>query len=137
MRTRIPALALLFLALLPAGAPAATHVVTALGQAFDPSEITIQIGDTVEWHWGSLLHTVTSGVDLSDPQAGALFDAPLDSGNPVFPYTFTEAGDQPYFCRFHIAVGMTGLIHVETTTSVPDESLPPDPPSFGVIKSLY
>ena len=55
------------LILAPALAGAVTHTVNESGLTFVPSEITIELEDTVEWIWGSGIHTVTSGTDLSDP----------------------------------------------------------------------
>lgn len=106
--------------LIPNLAPAVTHTVNQVGITFDPAEITIEVGDTVEWVWSALSHTVTSGTDLSDPNVGLLFDDPLTSAAPIVSYTFLEAGDQDYFCRPHLLVGMTGVVHVIAASAVGD-----------------
>ncbi len=116
--------------LLPIVATAATFVIDQTGTAWVPADITIVVGDTVEWHWSSLTHTVTSGTGAADPNAGSLFDAPLDAGNPLFSYTFTVVGDVPFFCRPHEGVGMTGVIHVDDATATDDSA-------WGNIKALY
>jgi len=117
MRTTIGVLSSFLLLLAPA-AGAETHTVNQTATSFEPDEMTIAVGDTVEWVWSSLSHTVTNGTDPSDPEVGTMFDVALDEENPTVSFTFTEAGDVPYFCRPHFSVGMTGVIHVEETTPV-------------------
>jgi len=110
MKTAIPLLALLALAL---PLHAATHVVQQIGFTFDPEDITITQGDTVRWEWNSGIHTVTNGTGADDPDAGTLFDAPLDTDNQVFEYVFDTPGLVPYFCRPHELLGMVGTVTVE------------------------
>lgn len=118
-KTTITLLALVVMA--PIGVDAqVTHVITQVGTSFSPSAITIEAGDTVRWEWTSGLHTVTSGIGADARDAGALFDAPLSSGAPIFEFTFQEAGSVPFFCRPHESLGMTGTITVETATGAPD-----------------
>lgn len=59
-------------------AMAVTHTVNQVGLTFQPDDLTIEIGDTVEWNWSTGSHTVTSGLGNGDPNAGNLFDAPLN-----------------------------------------------------------
>jgi plastocyanin len=106
--------------LVPSLTGAVTHTVTQSSLTFDPAEITIEVGDTVEWIWTGGNHTVTSGTDLSDPEVGQLFDAPLNSSNPSFSHTFTEVGSQDYFCRPHVNFGMTGTVNVTAASAVTD-----------------
>jgi len=105
---------LLLSCLVAVSAPAAVHTVTQVGLTFVPEELTVNVGDTVEWVWSTGLHTVTSGVDLVDPNLGILFDEALDSGNTLASYTFDQPGEVPYLCRFHFGFGMTGIIRVVT-----------------------
>ena len=93
----------------PAHAPIV--VVTISGFTFSP--VTIARGTTVRWVNASRApHTVTSGAS-SDPSdnPGALFDKTLPRGQS-FEFTFADAGEQPYFCRFHEGSGMTGVVTV-------------------------
>jgi plastocyanin len=99
-------------------ASAAIFVVQQTSLTFSPDDITVTAGDTVRWVHSSLTHTVTSGTGEFDPEAGALFDAPLDATHPTFQYVFTVAGDVPYFCRPHEAMGMTGIVRVQPDPSV-------------------
>jgi len=72
--------------------------------AFQPAEITVHVGETVEWENASLLvtHTTTSntGIWNSGPIAP----------NQKFSFMFTSVGDYPYHCSIHLS--MTGIIHV-------------------------
>jgi plastocyanin len=99
---------------------AETHVVTQNGIEFTPSELVITVGDTVEWVWTAGSHTVTNGVDTSDPDVGTLFDTPLNSSNPSVSFTFDVAGEVPYFCRPHLTLGMTGTITIIPAVPVED-----------------
>lgn len=89
-----------------------THIVNQSSLTFSPDAITIEVGDTVRWVYGGGSHTVTNGTGTGDPNVGNLFDAPLNSSNTTFEYTFTNAGDVPYFCRPHVNFGMTGIVRV-------------------------
>jgi plastocyanin len=95
-------------------APTVVEVTTTDGLMFSPSSVTIRVGGTVRWrNTGSVVHTVTSGASsMASSNPGALFDHnPLAPGG-IFEFTFTAAGTQPYFCRFHEAMGMKGTVVV-------------------------
>ena len=62
------------------------------GFAFNPETITIDRGDSVVWtNQDSVAHTVTG----SEFESGSL------SGGRSYTRTFDQAGEFPYFCRFH------------------------------------
>lgn len=87
---------------------------------FDPVEIRVDVGDTVEWrNVGSIAHTVTAdparvgnrrNVELPD---GA---KPFDSGwvrkGQAFRYKFTEPGLYRYVCLPHERAKMLGTVIV-------------------------
>lgn len=50
-----------------------THVVNQVGFTFVPADITVNPGDTVEWHWFSGIHTVTSGTPLRAGRSSVQF----------------------------------------------------------------
>lgn len=128
-----PALFALVLVLAPTLALAATHTVDQVGISFAPNDLTIEVGDTVEWVWSSGSHTVTSGVSGSG-DAGDLFHSPLTAATPLFSFTFTETGDVPYHCVPHAGAGMIGIIRVDPATPV-DEGT--ETTTFGRVKNLY
>ncbi len=108
------ALAALVSGLLATPALAATVQVNQVGLTFDPADITINVGDTVEWVWTTGVHTVTNGTGAADPNVGILFDDALTVGNPTPSYTFTTVGDVDYFCRPHEFFNMNGIIRVQS-----------------------
>src|SRR5262245_15242158 len=93
----------------------------------------IQVGQTILWRWISGSHTVTSGTGFADPQAGALFDMPMTSTSTMLQFTFTTAGDYPFFCRPHEGLGMVGFVHVTPPLSVPPT--PAGPVTLGFTAS--
>ncbi len=90
----------------------------------------IMMGQSVQWNWVNGYHTVTSGVDGNDVNAGMLFDQPLDPYDLSFAYTFNNPGTYPFFCRNHWTVGMKGVVVVAGAT-------PTRKTSWGSVKSLY
>ena len=79
---------------------------------FVPTEVTINIGDTVVWtNSDAATHTVTSG-DIADPSAwGEIFDSGLPKPDVLYEYTFDTAGEYPYLCQLH--PWMIGRVIVE------------------------
>lgn len=75
--------------------------------AFTPSVVTISVGDSVRWNLSSGSHTSTSGQGSAD----GLWNEVITEDTPVL-VTFDEAGEFPYFCRFHSDF-MTGRVVVE------------------------
>ncbi|MDB4968846.1 MAG: putative copper-binding protein plastocyanin/az urin family protein [Myxococcales bacterium] len=97
-----------------APSPVVVEVRTTDGLMFVPSSVTIPVGGTVVWrNSGAVAHTVTSGASsTASDNPGMLFDHnPLIPGQ-TFSFTFTVAGIEPYFCRFHEAMGMKGTVVV-------------------------
>ena len=89
------------------------------GFTFSPANLTIQVGDTVRWTWGSSGHNVVSG---SGGNADGRFcsrsdsgcdNAPLSNAGTTYEHTFMQAGTFPYFCAAHVSFGMTGTIKVQ------------------------
>ena len=85
---------------------------------FSPSTVTISVGDTVRWTWGSSNHSVTSGTPCTvDGQFCSPNDTNCSAGTLsntgfVYEHTFTVAGTYSYFCHAHCAFGMTGTVNV-------------------------
>ena len=94
-RSRLAALVLLASALSALGAETAKVQISKL--AFLPAEITVHVGDTVEWSNGDFIpHTATV-----KPAAGSAgWDVPIPAGKTA-QLLITEAGTVDYLCRFH------------------------------------
>ena len=89
--------------------PAAT--VTALSSAFTPTTVTIPVNGVVRWTSASALaHTVTSG---TAPSADGKFNESLNTNGSSVCLKFTAAGTYNYYCTFHYAMGMTGVVTVQ------------------------
>lgn len=72
--------------------------------AFEPKELTIQKGESVEWQNQDLVpHTAT--------EAAGVFDSDLISAGASWARRFEAAGDFTYRCKLH--PNMIGVIHVK------------------------
>lgn len=84
--------------------------VTLRATAFEPSTITVKVGDTVTWKWAEGTHDVESGTSCTE-------DGKFSSGEPVaggtFEQKFDTAGTFDYFCSVHCAGGMVGKVIVQ------------------------
>ena len=81
--------------------------------AYSPNPIQVSVGTTVTWtNNDSQPHTVTSG---SNGQPDNKFNSspnftPLLNPGQTFSFTFTQAGEYPYFCTLH--PNMVGTVSV-------------------------
>jgi plastocyanin len=76
--------------------------------AFAPNPIQVSVGTTVTWtNDDAQPHTVNSGENATP---SGLFDSPIMAPQATFEYTFTEAGEFPYFCILH--PNMVGTVSV-------------------------
>ena len=94
--------------------------------SFSPASISIPVGGTVTWVFGSVGHTVTF-----DPATGA----PSDIGNVNSPNANTSisrgfglAGVYTYHCSIHPS--MTGNVVVGGGVAPPPPPPPPPPPGY-------
>ena len=112
--------AMLVLTLFAGAASADTIIVTQVALTFDPADITIQEGDTVQWVWTNGTHTVTEGTGPF-PTGGEAFDGLLTNANPTFSVTFDAAflaaNPRPgnlydYYCIPHFIQAQVGSVTV-------------------------
>ncbi|HIC61758.1 MAG TPA: hypothetical protein EYO72_03370 [Marine Group III euryarchaeote] len=113
------------------------------GYAFDPVELTINVGETVCWQWAdtSDAHNVVeinaeydTEMNVADVSVG--FTSGDASNNMDFRHTFTEDDKTHYYvCEPHAAMGMVGKITVgEGTPEDPVEEIEESGlPSVGFI----
>ncbi|CAI8423210.1 MAG: Uncharacterised protein [Flavobacterium sp. SCGC AAA160-P02] len=83
----------------------------------DNQQITIEIGDTVRWTWGSGTHNLraTSGTES--------FNSGYHAGpGYVFSYTFNQVGSTNYVCDPH-AGNMNGTVTVTSTAGVTENKV--------------
>ncbi len=80
------------------------------GLKFTPQNVTINVGDTVQWVWAANGHSTTSGTPGSPD---GIWDSGLQNNGFTFSQTFTGAGSFNYFCSPHgSCCGMIGSVSV-------------------------
>ena len=118
--------------LLPARA-ATTFTVAMVGSsqptnyAFRPTNLTINVGDSVRWTntHGAATHDTTYGTATTPVCSRLWASPPLDAGlSQTFTFTFSNAGYYPYVCRQHVidtpvAPQQTGSVTVTTANLAP------------------
>jgi len=81
----------------------AKQVVTMEAVAFQPGDLTVNVGDTVVWNnKDPFPHTVTA--------KGGTFDSKSLAAGRTWAYRAQKKGDYPYVCTLHPT--MTGTLHV-------------------------
>jgi len=118
---------LVALCLCHGNAQADTITVLVVGVSFSPENVTIQVGDTIEWLHVNGSHTVTEGTDGTvdgDEAFHAIINGSLTRYVVTFDAAFLAANPRPgdvydYFCVPHIQFGMVGTIAVETAVATP------------------
>ena len=88
---------------------------------FQPSTLSIKVGDTVEWkNDGTTVHHASTDsssainpADVSKPSSAKPFDSGFLQPGQSFSYTFTVPGKYNYICAPHETSGMAGVITVK------------------------
>lgn len=89
----------------PSGNPQSATVQATPQIAFNPGEVTIEVGGTVTWAFGSVPHNV-----FFDDAAGTPQDIAGFNSNTSLSRTFDAAGTFAYECMIH--PGMRGAVVV-------------------------
>ena len=93
---------------------ASIHTITVQDFSFNPSNLTVNVGDTIIWQWLNGSHTTTSTTIPSGAQA---WNSPMTSAVQQFFYKVTEPGQYNYVCLPH-APGMSGMFTANTTVGI-------------------
>lgn len=102
---------LLFLFSLTTLAISQDHVVLTVGStAFSPTDLTITVGETVEWQNTGGSHNV-NGTTATYPNNPESFGNSVSSGW-TFQHTFMTPGTYNYQCDPHVGLGMAGTVTV-------------------------
>lgn len=89
-----------------------TRAVTMTGTDFNPREMSIQPGTTVEWvNEGSAGHTVEAA-SFTDGADSWSFESGTIGGGDSATHTFEEAGVYQYYCTVHGKSTMCGVVLV-------------------------
>ena len=87
------------------------HLVEVSNNVFTPSELKINVGDTVEWKNIQGWHNV-NGTKASYPNNPESFGNSTGTGW-TYSFVFNTPGKYDYHCTPHVNLGMTGKIEVE------------------------
>jgi plastocyanin len=98
------------------GVPGGTivQVLSEGGTRFEPKNITVTVGTTVTWVWGtnSVGHNVVPDDGVTPETSGGLASAPHD-----YQFTFNTVGTFAYHCLAHGNVGGVGMSGTVTVVS--------------------
>jgi len=88
------------------------------GNVFEPSTVTAQVGDTVEFHFSGVRHDVVQSTFDSpcSPLSGGFVVPPQTSSSKVFTVTVSSTDPQYFYCSVsnHCNTGMVGIINPAT-----------------------
>ena len=98
---------------LSSDAQAELYQVNIVDFSFAPNNLTINVGDMVEW-------TNQDGVSHTSTSDDGVWDSGLLGQGDTFTYTFTLAGSYSYHCTPHPF--MTGTVVVSAATGIEDQS---------------
>ena len=101
------------------GVAATVEMTSAL--VFNPAEVTIKLGETVEWrNTSSLAHTVTAdrrvtadAANIALPEGAKPFHSARVAAGSLFRHTFKTPGTYRYICLPHEGQKMFGTVVVE------------------------
>ena len=92
------------------------HIIQVANTQFTPNELTITVGDTVEWQNTQGYHNVNGTQDTYPSNPESFGNSP---GNGwVFSHVFKTAGNYDYRCDPHFSLGMIGKITAKENMEV-------------------
>lgn len=107
----------------------ADYTVNLLASSFNPSDISIFVGEQVEWINTSGTHNVNGNQTIFRDNPASFYSGNPTSGNWSFIHKFNLAGTYEYQCDIHGPSGMTGVVRVRNKDiNYPDISI-------GLLKS--
>jgi plastocyanin len=89
------------------------HVVQVSNTTFTPADITISVGDTIEWQNTEGFHNVNGNQTAYTANPESFGNS---TGNGwTYQHVFTIAGTYDYHCDPHVNLGMIGKVHVTSS----------------------
>ncbi|HKR05110.1 MAG TPA: T9SS type A sorting domain-containing protein [Bacteroidia bacterium] len=101
---------------------ATKHMIMTEDFFFSPTDLSVVVGDTIQWMWGSGNHTTTS---TSVPSGAATWDQLINNASMTFDYVVLVPGTYQYQCTFHISMGMVGEFTASNPTGIPGQVVLP------------
>ena len=113
-------LAVMLLLTLQSNVNSATVTILVSSNQFTPSNVNVNLGDSIKFQWVDGFHTTTcdgifSGTSL--PPGAATWDQTMSSGSPMYIYRVTVPGTYNYVCIPH-SPGMAGTIVATGASSI-------------------
>ncbi|MEO8446269.1 MAG: plastocyanin/azurin family copper-binding protein, partial [bacterium] len=113
-------LAVMLLFALQSNVNSATVTILVSSNQFTPSNVNVNVGDSIKFQWVDGFHTTTcdgifSGTSL--PPGATAWDETMSSGTPMYTYRITVPGTYNYVCMPH-APGMAGTIVATGASSI-------------------
>ncbi|MFC4987304.1 plastocyanin/azurin family copper-binding protein [Saliphagus infecundisoli] len=106
----------------------ATETVNVVDNAFEPEELAIEPGTTVQWAWQGTQAQHNVHPTSQPGEANWEGHMPLESGDFSFQSTFDVEGEYEYQCDPHASLGMVGTVTVSpdagTTAEGPIQLVP-------------
>lgn len=98
---------------------------------FEPEELTVETGTTVNWVWESDNHNIVvdeqpEGANWEGTEGGA--NTTYDTGHE-YSFTFETTGTYEYACEPHRSAGMLGTVEVVEEIETPEATGPAVPDS--------
>ncbi len=87
-------------------------IVEAKNIVFEPAELTIKVGQTVEWQNKEGRHNVNGKRDVYPDNPDDFYSGIPMKGDWTYSFRFDSVGDYQYQCDAHVLNGMVGVIHV-------------------------
>ena len=91
---------------------ATNHQVSVGSNFFNPSSLTVNVGDTVTWANTGGTHNVDGRTVTYASNPASFYSGSASSASWSFSFTFTVAGTYNYECTPHASLGMTGTVIV-------------------------
>ena len=88
------------------------HFVSTSGLNFVPADLTIEVGQTVEFSNGGGTHNVNGSQSIFPDNPEGFTSGNPDASNWTYQYTFNTPGVYSYQCDPHAGLGMVGTITV-------------------------
>ncbi len=95
-------------------------MVTANSNFFSPADITIEVGETVQWDNNGGTHNVNGSTATYPGNPESFDNGSASSAAWTFSHTFNTAGTYDYRCDPHFGLGMFGTITVQAAPAAAD-----------------
>ena len=108
----------------PAAAQEPAAEVDVVNVAFEPADVTIELGEVVRWTFVEGTHTVTAD--------DGRFDSGTQTSNTTYDVTFNATGTFEYYCRIHSTPDgdrQNGTVTVVDQGEGPVDPEPTEPPA--------